>query len=161
MHVNRDLSDKLPWQQGELLVEQVDVSWKNAQGNKLLEKRTHLYPEARVVLGNAPGKGRIDVIFLNPEGTQVGDTHFLRYENGQFEKRDDRTSRADGKSATVWQETGYESADIFALHHVNMEENLWRVVLIHRSENAPGGIRLGQRSIKAEVISESSANEQE
>lgn len=161
MHVNRDLSDKLPWQQGELLVEQVDTSWKNAQGNKLLEQRTRLYPEARVVLGHAPGKGRIDVIFLNPEGTQVGDTHFLRYENGQFEKRDDRTSRAEGNSATVWLETGYESADIFELHRVNLEENLWRAVLIHRTETAPSGIRLGQRSIKAEVIPGAEANEQE
>lgn len=151
MHVDRDLSDKLPWTNGDLIVEEVEAEWKSSQGNELLAKRTYLYPEARIRLGAAPGKGRIDVIFLDSLGTQIGDTHYLLYENGQFEKSQDRVSSSGGNTATVWLETGFESKDLFTLHRANREENLWRVVCIHRPEGANIGIRLGQRSIKAEV----------
>lgn len=161
MHIERDLSDKLPWVQDGLAVKEVKAGWKSAAGNAFLAQRTHLYPEAKIVLEQAAGKGRIDVIFLNPEGTQVGDTHFLSYENGQFEKKNDRTAQTDGTAATVWLETGYDSADLFTLHRMNQVENLWRVVLIHRAEKSPNGVRLGQRSIKAEVIPTSSENEQQ
>lgn len=161
MNIDRDLSDKLPWVMDELTVEEVETHWKSSEGIEMLSQRIHLYPEARIVLGQASGKGRIDVIFLNPEGTQVGDTHYLRYENGQFEKKKDRTSQADGNTARVWLETGYQSGDHFALHRVNTEENLWRVVLVHRTESNPKGIRIGQQSIKAEIAPTTTENEQQ
>lgn len=152
MHVDRDLSDKLPWVNEGLVIDEVEASWKSSQGNELLSKRTVLYPEASIRLSAAPGKGRIDVIFLDSMGTQIGDTHYLRYENGQFEESKDRVSESGGNTATVWLETGFESMDLFTLHRANSEENLWRVVCIHRPDGSPG-IRLGQRSIKAEVKS--------
>lgn len=160
MNVNRDLGNELPWQQGDLVIEKVDAQWKYAQGNTRLAQRTHLYPEVRIQLGQAKGKGRIDAIFLNPDGTQVGDTHFLRYEDGQFEEKNDKISRSEGNSITIWLETGYTSEDLFALHRINEDENLWRIVLIHRSESNPQGVRLGQRSIPAEATLTTSENEQ-
>lgn len=153
MHVDRDLSDKLPWTNEGLVIEEVEASWKSSQGNAHLSKRTALYPEADIRINAAPGKGRIDVIFLDPMGTQIGDTHYLRYENGQFEKNQNRVCQSEGNTATVWLETGFESMDLFTLHLANREENLWRVVCIHRPEGASEGIRLGQRSIKAEIKS--------
>lgn len=152
MHVDRDLSDKLPWTNEGLIIEEVHASWKSSQGNELLSKRTVLYPEASIRISAAQGKGRIDVMFLDSMGTQIGDTHYLRYENGQFEESQDRVSKSGGNTATVWLETGFESMDLFTLHRANREENLWRVVCIHRPDGSPG-IRLGQRSIKAEVKS--------
>lgn len=152
MHVDRDLSDKLPWTNEGLVIEEVEASWKSSQGNELLTKRTALYPEASIRLSAAPGKGRIDVMFLDSMGTQIGDTHYLRYENGQFEESQDRVSKSGGNTATVWLETGFESMDLFTLHRANREENLWRVVCIHRPEGSSGS-RLGQCSIKAEVKS--------
>lgn len=151
MHVDRDLSNKLPWSHAGMVITEVEAVWKSSQGNEFLAKRTYAYPEARIQLGAARGKGRIDVIFLDPLGTQIGDTHYLRYENGQFENSQDRVSKSEGNTATVWLETGFSSADLFTLHRANREENLWRVVCIHRPEGAPSGIRLGQRSIKAEI----------
>lgn len=151
MHVNRDLSDARPWSDGELEIVEVEATWKDAGNHPILSKRTRLYPEVSLRLAAAPGKGRIDVIFLNPDGTQVGDPHNLHYTNGQFEKRQDRISVTEGNKATVWLETGYLSLDHFELHRINMEENLWRVVLIHRPEGANQTTRLGQVSIKAEI----------
>lgn len=151
MHVDRDLSNKLPWSNAGLIIEEVEAAWKSSRGNAFLSKRAYAYPEARIRIGAAPGKGRIDVIFLDSSGTQIGDTHYLRYENGQFEKGQDRVSQSEGNTATVWLETGFESADLFTLHRANRQENLWRVVCIHRPEGATAGIRLGQRSIKAEI----------
>ena len=151
VHVNRDLSDKLPWCSGGIVIDKLKVSWKDASHHPTLSKRTRLYPEATLRLASAPGKGRIDVVFLNPDGTQVGDTHNLRYSDGQFEKRKDRISVAEGNEATVWLETGYSSSDLFAVQSLDRKENLWRVVLIHRAENTNEAVRLGQVSIKAEI----------
>lgn len=151
MHVDRDLSDKLPWANEGLVIDEVEAVWKSSRGNEILAKRTYAYPEASIRLGAAPGKGRIDVIFLDSLGTQIGDTHYLRYENGQFENSQDRVSKSEGNTATVWLETGFESADLFTLHRADRQENLWRVVCIHRPEGASVGTRLGQRSIKAEI----------
>ena len=151
MNINRDLSDKQPWSNEQLVIDNVSAAWKDAGNNPTLSKRTRLYPEVSLSLVSAPGKGRIDVIFLNPDGTQVGDTHNLRYADGKFEKRQDRISVTEGNNATVWLETGFLSLDHFALHRVNLEENLWRVVLIHRPEETNKATRLGQVSIKAEI----------
>ena len=151
MHVNRDLSDTRPWSDGSLVVDEVAAAWKDAGNHPIMSKRTRLYPEVSLRLSAAPGKGRIDVIFLNPDGTQIGDTHNLRYADGQFETRRDRVSVTEGNKATVWLETGYLSLDHFALHRINMEENLWRVVLIHRPEGTNQTVRLGQVSLKAEI----------
>lgn len=152
MHVNRDLSDDLPWKHQDLVIDNATAAWKDATGNPILAKRTRLYPEVSFNLVSAPGKGRIDVIFLNPDGTQVGDTHNLRYADGQFEKRQDRISETSGNKATVWLETGYTSTDFFDLHRANQEENLWRAVFYYRPDGNNKAIRLGQLSVKAELV---------
>lgn len=148
---HRDLSTALPWENNGLVLSEIEASWCNTAGNERMSKRTHLYPRVRLRLGAAPGKGRLDVIFVDSLGTQIGDTHYLRYENGQFRKEDDLIVKAEGDTATCWLETGFPSDDMFTLHRMNQDEALWRVIVYHRTDGTSGSVRLGQCSIPAEV----------
>lgn len=149
---HRDLSLDLPWENAGLIISEADASWRCTQGNVRMEKRTRLYPHVTFKLKAASGKGRIDVVFLDPLGTQIGDTHYLRYENGSFQEKDDLTVKAGGDTVSCWLETGFPSDDMFKLHQINQQEPLWRVVVYHRIEGTPGSVRLGQISIPAKII---------
>lgn len=148
---HRDLSDDVPWKHAGLVVSEVDVAWRSTAGNERMQKRTRLYPEARIRLAAAPGAGRLDVIFVDSLGTQIGDTHYLRYRDGKFLAKEDLTVRTEGDTAICWLETGFPSDDMFTLHRMNHNEPLWRVIISHRVDGTEGCVRLGQRSISAEV----------
>ncbi len=149
--IGRDLSSPLPWSHGELVISSLDAGWHSTEGNSRMEKRTRLYPKATIKLKSAPGKGRLDVVFLDSLGTQIGDTQYLRYDNGQFAPKNDLTAKAEGDTASCWIETGFLSDDMFTLHRMNLNEALWRVVIYHRDTTNNTIVRLGQISIPAEV----------
>lgn len=156
---HRDLSNDFPLENGGLSIREVKACWKSSAGNDAMRSRTALYPEVTIELEAAPGKGRIDVLILDHLGTQKGDTHYLRYSNGQFDKKQDRVSQVEGKMAKVWLETGFDNANMLEVHRINQKESLWRVVLIHRPDGAAEPIRLGQVSIPAELNKKEAAHE--
>lgn len=150
----RDMSQPTPWMGEGIEISSIEASWKNSKGNERLQSRTTWYPHAVIKLAPINGKGRIDVIFRADNGSQVGDTVNLFYENGTFKPKDDIIVNTEGNTATCWQESGYATHDAYHLHQLNIQGELWRVEVYNRPDNSGNATCIGVASIPAPLDEE-------
>lgn len=143
----RESGDKLPLRAVELTIEDFKARWNNAKGNPRLELRTSYYPCADIKLGDGSGSGMLMVKFVDKRYEQHGAVIAIPYRDGQFVPQQDFNLKAEGKTAEVLLEGGYNDAQAYRLHQLTEEEPLWRAQLFQRPLGAQQTYYIGYTTI--------------
>ena len=143
----RESGDKLPLKAIELSIDDFKARWNNAKGNARLELRTKYYPSVDIKLGNGTGSGMLLVQFIDKRFEQQGVIIGIPYKDGQFVPQNDFNLKAEGKTASVLLESGFNNPDDYRLHQLTESEPLWRAQLYQRPAGSQQTYNLGYTTI--------------